>query len=83
MRIVWLASSGTEVAAWNRVRLVNARRGLGLLDFEGSGLPISVATWPASAEKGGWGWGAWCLHETKSRCATCKRPGLDINIKNS
>ena len=34
------------------MRLVNTRRGPGLLDFEGSGLPISVATWPASAEKG-------------------------------
>ena len=49
IRNVWLASSGTVIAAWNRVRLVNARRGAGLLDFEGSGLPISFATWPASA----------------------------------
>ena len=40
------------VAAWNRVRLVNARRGSGFLGFEGSELPISVATWPASAERG-------------------------------
>ena len=52
IRNVWLASSGTVIAALDRVRLVNTRRGPGLLDFEGSGLPISGATWPASAERG-------------------------------
>ena len=52
IRNVWLATSGTVRAAWNRVRLVNARRGPGLLDFVGSGLPISVATWLSSAERG-------------------------------
>ena len=57
-----LASSGTVIAAWNRVRLVNARRGPGLLDFEGSGLPISVATWPASAERGWLGMGRLVHH---------------------
>ena len=57
IRDVWLASSGTVVAAWNSVRLVNARRGPGLLDFEGSGLPISVAAWPASAKRGWLGMG--------------------------
>ena len=40
------------IAACNRVRLVNVRRGPGLLDFEGSRLPISVATLPVSAERG-------------------------------
>ena len=35
--IVWLASSGTIIAAWNRVRLADARRGPGFLDFEGVG----------------------------------------------
>ena len=49
---VSLASSATAITAWNRVRLVNALRDPGLLDFEGSGLPISVTTWPASAERG-------------------------------
>ena len=57
VRDVWLASSGAVVAAWNRVRVVNGRRGPGLLDFKGSGLPISVATWPASAERGWLGMG--------------------------
>ena len=57
IRNVWLASLGAVIAAWNRVRLVNARRGPGLLGFEGSGLPISVATWPASAERGWLGMG--------------------------
>ena len=57
IRNVWLASLGTVIAAWNRVRLVNARRGVGLLDFEGSGMPISVATWPASPERGWLGMG--------------------------
>ena len=52
MRDVSLACSATTIAAWNRVRLVNARRGPGLFGSEGSGLPISVATWPASAERG-------------------------------
>ena len=52
---VSLASSATVIASWNRERLVSARRGLGFLDFEGSGLPISVATWPASAEGLGMG----------------------------
>ena len=33
IRNIWLASSGTVIAAWNRVRLVNARRGPGLLAF--------------------------------------------------
>ena len=37
IRNVWFASSGTVVAAWNRVRLVNARRGPGFFDFEGVG----------------------------------------------
>ena len=54
---VWLVSLGAAIAAWNRGRLVNARRGPGLLDFEGSGLPISVATWPASSERGWLGMG--------------------------
>ena len=44
IRDVWVASSGTVVAACNCMSLLNARRGPGLLDFEGSGLPISVAT---------------------------------------
>ena len=37
IRNVWFASSGTVIAAWNRVRLVNARREKGFLDFEGVG----------------------------------------------
>ena len=41
IRNVLLPSAGTVIAAWNRERL----------DFEGSGLPISVATWPSSAER--------------------------------
>ena len=59
IRNVWLPSADTVIAAWNRVHLVNARRGLGLLESEGSGLPISVATWPSSAERGWLGTG--CL----------------------
>ena len=31
-RNVWLASSGTVIAGWHRVRLVNAQRRPGLLD---------------------------------------------------
>ena len=57
IRNAWLDSLGTVIAAWNRVRLVNTLRGPGLLDFEGSGLPISVATWPVSAERGWLGMG--------------------------
>ena len=57
IRNVWLAFSGTVIAAWNRVRLVNARGGPRLCGSEGSGLPISVATWPASAERGWLGMG--------------------------
>ena len=37
IRDVWFASSGTVVATWNRVRLVNARRGAGFLYFDGVG----------------------------------------------
>ena len=44
MRNVWFASSGIVIAALNRVRLVNARRGPDLVNFEWSGLPIFVAT---------------------------------------
>ena len=51
--------------------LVKARRAPGLLDFEASGLPISVATWPASADRGVAGDGASgaSLKTTKSRGA--------------
>ena len=49
IRKVWLPSTDTVIAAWNRVRPGNARRGLGLLDFEGLGRPISVASWLSSA----------------------------------
>ena len=52
IRKVWLPSADIVIAAWNRVRLVKARQGLGLLDFEGSWLPISVATWPSLAVRG-------------------------------
>ena len=37
IRNVSFSSSGTVTAAWNRVRLVNARPGPGFLDFEGVG----------------------------------------------
>ena len=57
IRDVWLASSGTVIAVWNRARLVNARRGSGLPDLEGSGLQISVATRPAWTERGWLGMG--------------------------
>ena len=52
IRKVRLPSADTVIDSWNRVHLLNARRGLGLVDFAGSGLPISVATWPPSAERG-------------------------------
>ena len=54
-RDVSLASLGTVISAWNRVRLVNARRGPDLLDLKRSKLLISVATQSASAEKRWWG----------------------------
>ena len=46
-----LASSGTIIAAWNHMSLVNARQGPSLLDFKWSGLPISVEIYPASGER--------------------------------
>ena len=52
IRKVWLTSADTVIAAWNPVRPVSARRGLGLLDFEGSRLPISIASWPSLAVRG-------------------------------
>ena len=73
IRNVWLATSGTVIAAWNRVRLVTARRGPGFLDFEGSGLPISVVAWPASAERGWLGMGR--LVPVLSLSMPC-RPGI-------
>ena len=41
IRNVWFASSGTVMAALNRVRLVNARRGPDLVDFELSSLTVA------------------------------------------
>ena len=72
IRNVSFASSATAIAAWNRVRLVNARRGPGLLDLEGSGLPISQLGRHGPRE-GGWGWGVWWMHENTQMSRWCWR----------
>ena len=65
IRNVSFASSSTVVAAWNRVRLLNARGHRVSSTSRGWGCRVQSRLGRHRPREGAWGWGPWCLPENK------------------